>query len=812
MPIPRLRIAAAIVVAALAWYNGVDVVPGSYDEALASTAQPENDFSLSDFLEGPDKVIRLKRADGKAISEDEEAKLLPLLESIELVLDLGGADDATVKAALLAGSLSHDDAIEERLKTRTPESISPRMVEAARKRAPEIVREKLSAMKELKIFSDAEVDAIKSRADVVRLIEQMGATVGIMRHIFRFTLAMMMLVCPNGVSESPTAAMAIEVFLIFMPYGHPVTTAGRHFEGTGKMTWLGLRRFDLGLFQLLHIALLTGAQNLALLVHKQRPNFLRLKLLLSLLSAVFFSFMAVRLYTSGAHSFEDASVECAAEFNYEVAAVMHEIYLAFLAWDVVRSAAFILSTKFADVWTAYAMSPQSRWFWFLALYFSPYEDVALPMLMSCVRQVLEDVHALFGRKDVILGPATTLVELAHWFITVSSGCHWPIVLWLRVPLLAEGAAAFLSNLKLILTTSSGSWVSETAVVREVTVYVPVGDDLGNKATLGSFFHFFLAGARSGQGDAPQSLGQGIPGVWKSVKTKMRMDLEPMSLGSNPKGAMRDVYHCVDEDQNVVKLLKDTWPLGEAMHGLPNDGKLVFKKYRDSLDDVIYYRDCYMQKVAADYSEAFSQQLARSQAKAAIHYAPACVIKTKDGKTYGCEFFLRGSYQKWNANSCWPDVILTEDPTPTAFCHFTHDLTDGKRLVCDIQGVEGSLNVSRFGIKAPRENWYMLTDPQIHTDEPNNEIRMNQGDFGVGDMGPEGISNFFKGHRCGPACHALGLTHPFSEIVQKEIDQGIVGGIYESFRFKMIMLVAILVIWVIWAAWHVSQLSEASPEL
>jgi hypothetical protein len=57
---------------------------------------------------------------------------------------------------------------------------------------------------------------------------------------------------------------------------------------------------------------------------------------------------------------------------------------------------------------------------------------------------------------------------------------------------------------------------------------------------------------------------------------------------------------------------------------------------------------------------------------------------------------------------------------------------------------------------------VLTDPQINTAEPTH-------DFGIGNMGPQGISSFFKGHRCGEVCEALHLHNPCSTIDQAIVD-------------------------------------------
>jgi hypothetical protein len=63
------------------------------------------------------------------------------------------------------------------------------------------------------------------------------------------------------------------------------------------------------------------------------------------------------------------------------------------------------------------------------------------------------------------------------------------------------------------------------------------------------------------------------------------------------------------------------------------------------------------------------------------------------------------------------------------------------LVCDIQGVGD-----------------MYTDPQIHSNAGHGNFI-----YGKGDMGMEGITQFFATHRCNAVCRQLGLTPcPHSE--------------------------------------------------
>jgi hypothetical protein len=74
---------------------------------------------------------------------------------------------------------------------------------------------------------------------------------------------------------------------------------------------------------------------------------------------------------------------------------------------------------------------------------------------------------------------------------------------------------------------------------------------------------------------------------------------------------------------------------------------------------------------------------------------------------------------------------TVDDVPQCFSHFTYVQSDGKNLVCDIQGVWNEYD------------GYVLTDPVIHHKSQTRE----RGSNGKTDKGPEGMRRFFHSHRC-----------------------------------------------------------------
>lgn len=110
----------------------------------------------------------------------------------------------------------------------------------------------------------------------------------------------------------------------------------------------------------------------------------------------------------------------------------------------------------------------------------------------------------------------------------------------------------------------------------------------------------------------------------------------------------------------------------------------------------------------------------------------------DGKPMlmGAEVQLKGAYKKFSNNFGF--VADEGELTPQAFSHFTYEVSNGTLLVCDIQGVDGLTQDT-------------YTDPQIHSSAGNGVFL-----YGNGDIGSDGIREFFATHRCNGICRSLAL--------------------------------------------------------
>jgi len=90
--------------------------------------------------------------------------------------------------------------------------------------------------------------------------------------------------------------------------------------------------------------------------------------------------------------------------------------------------------------------------------------------------------------------------------------------------------------------------------------------------------------------------------------------------------------------------------------------------------------------------------------------------------------LNGKFIKFNNNFKY---IGDHSKTIQALSHFSWMNSKGKILLCDLQGVK-------------TEKGYILTDPAI--------LSTKCGKYGLTDLGPTGIMNFFNAHVCNDICN------------------------------------------------------------
>ncbi|KAH6843290.1 kinase-like domain-containing protein [Chaetomium sp. MPI-CAGE-AT-0009] len=88
-----------------------------------------------------------------------------------------------------------------------------------------------------------------------------------------------------------------------------------------------------------------------------------------------------------------------------------------------------------------------------------------------------------------------------------------------------------------------------------------------------------------------------------------------------------------------------------------------------------------------------------------------------------------NYKKFNSNSGWKDDWGAWPQVMQALSHFSYHISGGNHVLCDLQG----------GIY---QHEIVLSDPVILS---------RNGDYGVTDLGSNGISSFFSQHDCNQYC-------------------------------------------------------------
>lgn len=101
-----------------------------------------------------------------------------------------------------------------------------------------------------------------------------------------------------------------------------------------------------------------------------------------------------------------------------------------------------------------------------------------------------------------------------------------------------------------------------------------------------------------------------------------------------------------------------------------------------------------------------------------------------GQKVLCEPFIR-HYQKFNSNTGWIDDSEAWGEVMQALSHFSYHVSGGQFTLCDLQG----------GIY---QREVVLSDPVILS---------RNGDYGVTDLGSDGISSFFSQHDCNDYCRS-----------------------------------------------------------
>lgn len=164
--------------------------------------------------------------------------------------------------------------------------------------------------------------------------------------------------------------------------------------------------------------------------------------------------------------------------------------------------------------------------------------------------------------------------------------------------------------------------------------------------------------------------------------------------------------------------------------------LKISKYGQFQDEESGRNQVIMQSKCVKYANEFNSHPSVSKH---VSFVSSQLVKFLYGKWAGMyatmERYIGDNFIKHNTvNPEIDGVALTTRNTPQAFSHFTFEKSGKTEIVVDIQGVGDC-----------------YTDPQLYS-----VSLLYQEPYGPADWGIQGISNFFRNHRCNAVCRGLGL--------------------------------------------------------
>jgi len=175
-------------------------------------------------------------------------------------------------------------------------------------------------------------------------------------------------------------------------------------------------------------------------------------------------------------------------------------------------------------------------------------------------------------------------------------------------------------------------------------------------------------------------------------------------------------------------------MGRYTRGARHGEQCVSKMFRSHVQcpEDYFDKEVKASKVAAEIIESFNNEgIAPRSVKIRINMPSVRLLK--GGTKCLLEPFVH-NFEKFNSNTGWYDQEASEenevDAVMQALSHYSYHVTDGKYVLCDLQG-------GRY------LDGVILTDPTLHS------LQAEQ--FGGADLGPKGISTFFGRHECNEYC-------------------------------------------------------------
>lgn len=245
----------------------------------------------------------------------------------------------------------------------------------------------------------------------------------------------------------------------------------------------------------------------------------------------------------------------------------------------------------------------------------------------------------------------------------------------------------------------------------------------------------------------------------------------LSMRSQPfaQGGFRNVFHAFERNVEGVALRRLV--VKESRYEVPYEERLAFHKATTEcqvrakgLADKFNAATAHLGPVVSTPAgssnvhpiQFISCEVFRLSGEAAAEEGASSSGDASSSGEYryiSVEPYLPGAYVKYNTNNGYVRSGKAEvasalesmvEETPQAFSHFSYVVSGEEEMVVDLQGVEAeeeALGWSEGG------RLFRFTDPQLHSRTLK---------YGSGDHGRRGFDSFFRTHRCGQLCRALGL--------------------------------------------------------
>ena len=730
---------AFIIVFICAYLQGADLIPSSLDET--------NSYGY---------VQRQTTAEGRPITEEQEVLLVKRLETLEH----WWTRDPNQKLAL-----------------------------------------DLQKLKKLNILSDREIDSLNLQK-VQTILKGFANTSNMNDWITRFALVGFALIRVLPETECMAVLMFL-IVSPFMPPGHILTTAGRHGDGNTwiglrRMDLVGLVLFrELIIFFIPWISILykkcKGNRNPnpnaveAPLLNQLRRTFISTRFTIDMgFATLFYTLITVTLLTklpdgyfttkitlltnvlknqtswNAAMEEEMNSNECKNEYTPALAAWLWVLYIILTIFQFVEiivirisrpdpfygkkteeiKAGKIVTTR-VEVSTRNSVLSRVTGFsfvyWYFVLYYCPYDDAALPMLLECGRICIKELFRAHDADDHFFSALLQFIEVIHFAGTIYMNCEYPYILWWRIPfILNETYKAIAYGIKY---RRDSHHVDQNIPEKLVDVYIPVNANYAGADLVAP-------------NDLPGEFAR--DGTWRKIKN-VRVKYETNPADVEVEGACRQIFRLKDMEGVIFN---DFFKENKIKNEM-NKHNLVYKKIRDSTvacpnhfvvygGNKAYWNEAYQQFEVQELAKAFNNAVedtpdAYFQDK--IMFAPTAVMVLKDeaNTMFGVEAYIPGAdtskFQKWSGNAGFWEHLYQTDNTPHTFTHFTWHYTRGTKMVTDVQGI----SASKFDRK------YLLTDPCVLTDGAASATGI------ATDRGVRAMQNFHQSHNCGKDCLALKLN-------------------------------------------------------